>query len=58
MACEVIFRLCDNLSEKFALYSCELHENGGVNIWLQCFMEPECQIVILCREISMIFSVG
>ena len=26
-----------------------------MNIWLQCFMEPECQIVILCKEISMIF---
>ena len=41
--------------ENVVLYSCESRENGGVYIWLQCFMEPECQIVILCKEISMIF---
>ena len=58
MACKVILCFVTIFLEKFALYSCELHENGRVNIWLQCFMEPECQIVILCREISMIFSVG
>ena len=44
--------LCVNLLKRCELHS---HENGGVNIWLQCFMEPECQIVILCKEISMIF---